>query len=324
MLDTMYRWCITAFNSGLWNIPTPVNQVLDGHTVQTHVKIDAVCEHGGCLNCIQGRNLGTCCICCVTKDHWEPSACSMTQIMCASDQATTYTMTPPSTATLCRERVNWRVEWHHIIFSDESRFCLHVSEGCTRVQRRPGEHHLPQGICPRHTDPTSGFMVWGVISYNSQSHMVFLQGEVNSALYIAQVVNPILCHIIDWEMLCFFSRTMHVHIQLLWHNMLFVVYNYPGQQDPQISCQLNTEEYIKDPINSFTLSPEPATIIAELWQWVQYAWENLAQDDSWHLYDCLHARIHVCIAARGSFTVYWCDCLGTLYSDMCVSIGLNL
>ena len=49
-------------------------------------------------NSIQGRNPGTCCTCCVTKHHWEPSACSRTQITRASGQAITYT-TPPSTAT---------------------------------------------------------------------------------------------------------------------------------------------------------------------------------------------------------------------------------
>ena len=32
----------------------------------------------------------------------------------------------------------------------------------------------------------------GVISYNSRSHLVFLQGKVNSVRYIAQVVNSVL------------------------------------------------------------------------------------------------------------------------------------
>ena len=44
MLSRMYRWCIAAFSSGLWNIPTPVAQVLDGRVIQTHVKIDVLCE----------------------------------------------------------------------------------------------------------------------------------------------------------------------------------------------------------------------------------------------------------------------------------------
>ena len=44
MLGTMYWWCVAAFCSGLWNIPTPIDQVLDGHVVQMHIKIDALCE----------------------------------------------------------------------------------------------------------------------------------------------------------------------------------------------------------------------------------------------------------------------------------------
>ena len=42
------------------------------------------------------------------------------------------------------------------------------------------------------TGPTSGFMVWGTISYNSRLHLVFLQDKINTASYIAQVVNPVL------------------------------------------------------------------------------------------------------------------------------------
>ena len=35
-------------------------------------------------------------------------------------------------------------------------------------------------------------MVWGAFSYNLRSHLVFLQGKVNSACYIAQIVKPVL------------------------------------------------------------------------------------------------------------------------------------
>ena len=39
----------------------------------------------------------------------------------------------------------------------------------------------------------------GAISYNSWSHFVFLQGKVNSAHYIAQVVNAVLLPFIQQE-----------------------------------------------------------------------------------------------------------------------------
>ena len=61
----------------------------------------------------------------------------------------------------CHERVDWRVEWHCVVFSDESRFCLYVNDERTCVRHRPGECHLPECICPRHAGLTSGFMVWG-------------------------------------------------------------------------------------------------------------------------------------------------------------------
>ena len=60
---------------------------------------------------------------------------------------------------LCRERVDWKVEWHSVDFIDESRFCLCASDGRTRVQRRSGKRHLLECIRPRHTGPTSVSMM---------------------------------------------------------------------------------------------------------------------------------------------------------------------
>ena len=47
-----------------------------------------------------------------------------------------------------------------------------------------------------------------------------------------------------------------------------------------------------------TLSPEPATTIAELRQREQDSKGNLSQDDIWHFNNRFHVRINVCVAAR--------------------------
>ena len=91
------------------------------------------------------------------------------------------------------------MKWRFVVFIDESGFCLNASDERKRVRPRPGEHHLPECISPRHTDPTSGFMVWEAISYNSRSYLVFLQDKVNSARYIVQVVNPELLSFLRQE-----------------------------------------------------------------------------------------------------------------------------
>ena len=60
-------------------------------------------------------------------------------------------------------------------------------------------------------------------------------------LYFKICSNPCYCHLCEREVMCFFSMTTIVHIRLLRRNMLFMVYNnWHGQQEPQISCQLNT------------------------------------------------------------------------------------
>ena len=78
--------------------------------------------------------------------------------------------------------------------------------------------------------------------------------------------------------------------------MLFVVYSYRGQQEPQFSRQLNTN------------GPESGTIIAELRQRVQEAWDNLSQDDIRYLYSRLHGEYMPALPPEGS----------TLYIDVTV------
>ena len=125
------------------------------------------------------------------------------------------------------------------------------------------------------------------------------------------------------ENMCFFSKTTHVHIRLIPRNVLFVVYkNCPVHHDPP---DLSPIEHLWDMMQrELSLSPEPATTIAELRQRVQDAWDNLSQDDIRHLYEYLHARLHAFVATRGGYTAYLCDCLDTPYCEMYISVGLNL
>ena len=134
----------------------------------------------------------------------------------------------------CCERVDWRVEWFSVVFSDESRFCLSVSDGHTRVQQRPGEHRLLECIHPRYKALPQASWCGEAIRYNVWSDLEFLQVKVNSTSLNAQVVNPVLLPFIQKEGDVLFNRTTHVHIRLLQRNMLFVVYNNcPGHKNPR-------------------------------------------------------------------------------------------
>ena len=106
----------------------------------------------------------------------------------------------------CRQRITWKMEWRAVVFGDESRFCLHASDGRLRVRRRPGERCLVECIRPRHTGPTPGLMVWGAISYNSRSPLVFVEGTLTSARYVQDVVRPALLPFLQQEGVVLFQQ----------------------------------------------------------------------------------------------------------------------
>ncbi|UYV67942.1 hypothetical protein LAZ67_5002557 [Cordylochernes scorpioides] len=63
-------------------------------------------------------------------------------------------LTPPNRRQRlewCRARSTWMTEWHRVVFSDESRFCLSSDSRRVRVWRRRGERSNPAAIVERPT-----------------------------------------------------------------------------------------------------------------------------------------------------------------------------
>ncbi|GFU53487.1 transposable element Tcb1 transposase [Trichonephila clavipes] len=60
----------------------------------------------------------------------------------------------------------WQADRHQVVFSDESRFHLWGHVGYIRVRRYNGERCLLECVIELHSGLTTGFMVWGVISYH--------------------------------------------------------------------------------------------------------------------------------------------------------------
>ena len=138
-----------------------------------------------------------------------------------------------------RERFDWRVEWCSVLFSDERSFCLYASDEHACVRCRSGERHLPECILPRHP-PHLRLHGVGAIIYSSRSDLLFLQGKVNNSRYMLLAFNSVLLPFLRQKGGELFQQNNAVHIQLLRRNVLFVVYNCPGQQHPKISLQLKT------------------------------------------------------------------------------------
>lgn len=93
-----------------------------------------------------------------------------------------------------KEHQHWTLEdWRRVIFTDESSFQTSGCSSIVRVRRRPNEVMLPSCLAPTFQSGRSSFSVWGGISYNRRSPLVFLkEGERKSASFIDQVYDPVL------------------------------------------------------------------------------------------------------------------------------------
>ncbi|UYV78213.1 SPINT3 [Cordylochernes scorpioides] len=70
-------------------------------------------------------------------------------------------LTPPNRRQRlewCRARSTWMTEWHRVVFSDESRFCLSSDSRRVRVWRQRGEKSNPAAIVERPTVRQRGIM----------------------------------------------------------------------------------------------------------------------------------------------------------------------
>ena len=101
------------------------------------------------------------------------------------------------------------------------------------------------------------------IRYNSRSHLLFLQDKVSSARYVAQVVNPVLLPFLRKEGdLLFQQDNARLHTVAATQHALRGVQQPPWPaRSPDISPIEHSWDMMK---RELTLSPEPATTIAEL------------------------------------------------------------
>ncbi|GFV08300.1 transposable element Tcb2 transposase [Trichonephila clavipes] len=91
----------------------------------------------------------------------------------------------------CRARRDWTAkEWNQVVFSDESRFNLSSDDNRVRVWRPRGERLNLDFALQRHTAPTAGVMVWGVIAYDTRSSLILIHGTMTVQRYIHDILQP--------------------------------------------------------------------------------------------------------------------------------------
>ncbi|UYV65195.1 hypothetical protein LAZ67_3003534, partial [Cordylochernes scorpioides] len=208
-------------------------------------------------------------------------------------------LTPPNRRQRlewCRARSTWMTEWHRVVFSDESRFCLSSDSRRVRVWRRRGERSNPAAIVERPTVRQRGIMVWGAIAYDSRSPLLRIQGTMTAQRYVDDVLRPVTLPYLQGVPNALYQQdNARPHTARISQQALQDVQMLPW---PPYSPDLLPIEHVWDIIGRrLHALPQPRSE-DELWQMVEREWRAIPQDAIRTLIDSLPRRVAACIAVR--------------------------
>ncbi|UYV75736.1 hypothetical protein LAZ67_13001171 [Cordylochernes scorpioides] len=208
-------------------------------------------------------------------------------------------LTPPNRRQRlewCRARSTWMTEWHRVVFSDESRFCLSSDSRRVRVWRRRGERSNPAAIVERPTVRQRGIMVWGAIAYDSRSPLLRIQGTMTAQRYVDDVLRPMTLPYLQGVPNALYQQdNARPHTARISQQALQDVQMLPW---PPYSPDLSPIEHVWDIIGRrLHALPQPRSE-DELWQMVEREWRAIPQDAIRTLIDSLPRRVAACIAVR--------------------------
>ncbi|UYV78465.1 hypothetical protein LAZ67_16001513, partial [Cordylochernes scorpioides] len=206
-------------------------------------------------------------------------------------------LTPPNRRQRlewCRARSTWMTEWHRVVFSDESRFCLSSDSRRVRVWRRRGERSNPAAIVERPTVRQRGIMVWGAIAYDSRSPLLRIQGTMTAQRYVDDVLRPVTLPYLQGVPNALYQQdNARPHTARISQQALQDVQMLPW---PPYSPDLSPIEHVWDIIGRrLHALPQPRSE-DELWQMVEKEWRAIPQDAIRTLIDSLPGRVAACIA----------------------------
>ncbi|UYV65504.1 hypothetical protein LAZ67_3004540 [Cordylochernes scorpioides] len=187
-------------------------------------------------------------------------------------------------------------EWHRVVFSDESRFCLSSDSRRVRVWRRRGERSNPAAIVERPTVRQRGIMVWGAIAYDSRSPLLRIQGTMTAQRYVDDVLRPVTLPYLQGVPNALYQQdNARPHTARISQQALQDVQMLPW---PPYSPDLSPIEHVWDIIGRrLHALPQPRSE-DELWQMVEREWRAIPQDAIRTLIDSLPRRVAACIAAK--------------------------
>lgn len=207
-----------------------------------------------------------------------------------------------------REHEHWTFEqWANVLWTDECRAALRAPDGRERVYRRRGERFLP--ITTRQTISFHGgsVMVWGGISSNARTELVIVEGRLNAARYIEEILQD---HVVPYMEFIGAENFLLMHDNARAHSAQCVEQYLADvgirrMQWPARSPDMNPIEHVWDMLKRrVKRCPNPPQNLRELKTALVAAWEEIPQMDIRNIVHSMPDRMQAVIRARGGNTRY--------------------
>ena len=193
--------------------------------------------------------------------------------------------------------------WEKVIFSDESRFLSHRSDGRVYVRRMAGEEFVDDYVQSTVKHGGGGIMVWGCITAHGVDFLTKVEGRLNGSAYIDLLGNNLIpsshfhCMGDDW----IFQQdnaTCHMARQVKdWFDNEHIQVMFWLAQSPDLNPKENLWDAFATPVGE-----ENPTSSAELWLAVKNGWEEVPLARLMKLYESMKRRCEEVIRAKGGHT----------------------
>lgn len=212
-----------------------------------------------------------------------------------------------------QNHVNWTWrQWRHVLFTDESRYCVSTVDGRIRVWRRRGERYADACFLENNAWGGPSLILWGGIGLNQVVGPVFFQdigpgpgNGITAQRFIDQVVRPHIVPFFQGRRNAILQQdNARPHTARITQNVL-VQNNVQLMVWPALSPDLNPIEHYWDAlqVQLNRVQPRPVTR-AELQQAVRQAWNNIPRLVVNRLIHSMRRRCRAVIAANGGHTPY--------------------
>ena len=205
-----------------------------------------------------------------------------------------------------REHKDWTMsQWEKVIFSDESRFLLHRSDGRVYVRRMLGEEFKETCVQTTVKHGGGGIMVWGCMTAKGVGFLTKVEGRLNGEAYIDLLGDSLIPSVHLHGMTGNFifqqdNATCHTSrpVREWFEEEGIEVMTWPAQ-----SPDLNPIENLWDFIGKGVEQQNP-TSIAGIWTAVNNTWEAIPLERLKTLYESMPRRCEAVIKAKGGPTRY--------------------